>query len=217
MITFSEYCLRRGINEFSEISPEEVSSVDIFWSELGAQTDFEVGGQSFHAMFGKEWHDLTSDKTLSGYSIMLRGPKGFESTGVMGAQGQMVYRQMILATMNVVRNAPKDHPAEFFSWKPYESKMQLVYMKMYERYMKRDWVMLKPGMAVNRQALSRLMMSMSDKDMAEMQAKLSQAGADIKASIERSRSTQIANAAMRRQGLTPAKELGGAGQRGGKK
>jgi hypothetical protein len=92
--------------------------------------------------------------------------------------------------------------------------MQLVYMKMYERYMKRDWVMLKPGMAVNRQAL---MMSMSDKDMAEMQAKLSQAGADIKASIERSRATQIANAAMRRQGLTPAKELGGAGQRGGKK
>lgn len=217
MITFSEYCLRRGINEFSEISPDEVSSVDIFWSEIGAQADFEVGGQPFQAMFGKEWHDLTREQTLTGYSIMLRGPKGFESTGMMGTQGQMVYRQMILAAMNVVRNAPRDHPAEFFSWKPYESKMQLVYMKMYERYMKRDWVMLKPGMAVNRQALSRLMMSMSDKDMAEMQAKLSQAGADIKASLERSRATQIANAAMRRQGLTPAKELGDAGQRRGKK
>ena len=51
--------------------------------------------------------------------------------------------------------------------------------------------MLKPGMAVNRQALSRLMMSMSDKDMTEMQAKLSQAGAEIKASLEKSRATQI--------------------------
>lgn len=217
MVTFSEYCRRRSINEFSEMRPEDVSSVDVYWSELGAQVDFEVGGQPFQAIFGKEWHDLTREKTLSGYSIMLRGPKGFESTGLMGAQGQIVYRNMILAAMNVVRNAPKDHPAEFFSWKPYESKMQLVYMRMYERYMKRDWVMLKPGMAVNRQALSRLMMSMSDKDMAEMQAKLSQAGAEIKASLEKSRATQIANATMRRQGVTPPKDFGKAGQRGGKK
>ena len=204
MITFSEYCLRRGINEFSEISPEEVSSVDIFWSELGAQTDFEVGGQSFHAMFGKEWHDLTSDKTLSGYSIMLRGPKGFESTGVMGAQGQMVYRQMILATMNVVRNAPKDHPAEFFSWKPYESKMQLVYMKMYERYMKRDWVMLKPGMAVNRQAL---MMSMSDKDIQKFQKTIEKTQIDVQNQILSLRNMRRSDANLRRQGLKPQQTL----------
>jgi hypothetical protein len=204
MITFSEYCLRRGINEFSEISPEEVSSVDIFWSELGAQADFEVGGQSFHAMFGKEWHDLTSDKTLSGYSIMLRGPKGFESTGVMGAQGQMVYRQMILATMNVVRNAPKDHPAEFFSWKPYESKMQLVYMKMYERYMKRDWVMLKPGMAVNRQAL---MMSMSDKDIQKFQKTIEKTQIDVQNQILSLRNMRRSDANLRRQGLKPQQTL----------
>ena len=204
MVTFSEYCLRRSINEFSEISPEEVSSVDIFWSELGAQTDFEVGGQSFHAMFGKEWHDLTSDKTLSGYSIMLRGPKGFESTGVMGAQGQMVYRQMILATMNVVRNAPKDHPAEFFSWKPYESKMQLVYMKMYERYMKRDWVMLKPGMAVNRQAL---MMSMSDKDIQKFQKTIEKTQIDVQNQILSLRNMRRSDANLRRQGLKPQQTL----------
>jgi hypothetical protein len=204
MVTFSEYCLRRSINEFSEISPEEVSSVDIFWSELGAQADFEVGGQSFHAMFGKEWHDLTSDKTLSGYSIMLRGPKGFESTGVMGAQGQMVYRQMILATMNVVRNAPKDHPAEFFSWKPYESKMQLVYMKMYERYMKRDWVMLKPGMAVNRQAL---MMSMSDKDIQKFQKTIEKTQIDVQNQILSLRNMRRSDANLRRQGLKPQQTL----------
>lgn len=207
MVTFSEYCLRRSINEFSEISPEEVSSVDIFWSELGAQTDFEVGGQSFHAMFGKEWHDLTSDKTLSGYSIMLRGPKGFESTGVMGAQGQMVYRQMILATMNVVRNAPKDHPAEFFSWKPYESKMQLVYMKMYERYMKRDWVMLKPGMAVDKKILAERVSQMNNAELASFQKSFTQGAKEIQADLIKSRALQVSQAAMRRQGIVPEKEI----------
>lgn len=207
MITFSEYCLRRGINEFSEISPDEVSSVDIFWSEIGAQADFEVGGQPFQAMFGKEWHDLTREHTLTGYSIMLRGPKGFESTGMMGTQGQMVYRQMILAAMNVVRNAPKDHPAEFFSWKPYESKMQLVYMKMYERYMKRDWVMLKPGMAVNRQALSRLMMSMSDKDIQNFQKTIEKTQIDVQNQILSLRNMRRSDANLRRQGLKPQETL----------
>lgn len=203
MVTFSEYCRRRSINEFSEMRPEDVSSVDVYWSELGAQVDFEVGGQPFQAIFGKEWHDLTKEKTLSGYSIMLRGPKGFESTGLMGAQGQMVYRNMILAAMNVVRNAPKDHPAEFFSWKPYESKMQLVYMRMYERYMKRDWVMLKPGMAVNRQALSRLMMSMSDNDIQKFQKTIEKTQADVQNQVSSLRDMRRMDANLRRQGLNP--------------
>lgn len=205
MVTFSEYCRRRSINEFSEMRPEDVSSVNLVWSAVGAYADFQVGGQPLKVIFSKDWYDLTKNESLSGYTIMLRGPRGFESTGMMGTQGQMVYRQMILAAMNLVKNAPKDHPAEFFKWDPYEDKMDLVYMAMYNRFMKRDWAMLKLGLAANRQALASKISSMSDADAAELQKSLAGAESQIQSEIGRLREIRRQNAAMRRHGETPNK------------
>jgi hypothetical protein len=82
--------------------------------------------------------------------------------------------------------------------------MQLVYMKMYERYMKRDWVMLKPGMAVNRQAL---MMSMSDKDIQKFQKTIEKTQIDVQNQILSLRNMRRSDANLRRQGLKPQQTL----------
>jgi hypothetical protein len=206
MRSFREFLAHKGLVEFTDVRPEEVESAQVKWNPMGATYDFKIGDILFEVIFHKEFYELTRGEHLTGYGILLNGPAGFESTGLMGTSGQIVYKQMVVAATKLTQTAPADHPAEFFKWSPYEPKMQLVYNAMFHRFMKDDFVRAEVGVAINKKSLEKKLAELSPEQIADVKQTLANAGPAIKQELDQIKDYKRSEKMMARQGVPVVKQ-----------